>query len=228
MTHAETLINGAEFVSAEHALAASLLSQADIHGARKVLAPLVGAGDLDAVILAAKVEAADRDFGAGLGLLAQFGGRFDSASDRLKAWFHMTRGAIYLEAVELDQSFQDNALIDFEQGIYFQRRTGDLTEAGGAANNIGLLCARFGRYREAHDYFRQARDLLAGDPVKLALVDHSAADTLILEGKFYEAEGYALAAVASLRAMDEPRLLRAARRTLMRASSALQASAVEP
>ncbi|HLL74847.1 MAG TPA: hypothetical protein VK421_06245 [Pyrinomonadaceae bacterium] len=227
MIATETLKNAPDFLSDQCALAASLLSRSDIEGARKVLAPLVGAGDIDAVILAAKVEAADGRYAEGLGLLNQFVPRIDAGSNRQRGWFHMTRGALYKDAAAGNPDLIDRAFIEFQAGIDYQLRTDEQREeAGCALNNLALLKARFGRFDEAHDLFDQARALFADKPVKAAEVNLSTAEVLIGEKRFYEAEGFALEAMQTFRRFDEPRLLRKARRAMNLASASVMRAEV--
>lgn len=212
-------INGADFVCSDNVgLADSLFREGRFDDARDVLRDEINAGEgaaiLEAALLLAKVEHAAKRPRAALRVLSDYQPHFDAAGDRLRAWFHMTRAATYHLAADSDPTYIDRAFLDYEQGIDFQKKSGETAEAGCAENNLALLLARFGRFDDAHEHFRRARSLFAGLPVKLAEVDETTARVLILEGKFYEAEGYALEAVSVFRRYDERRLLNEARRTL--------------
>ena len=67
-------------------------------------------------------------------------------------------------------------------------------------NNFALVLANLSRFKEAHNYLREARRLSVSfrDKARTAQIDESAAQVFIAEGKFKDAEGVARKAVGAL------------------------------
>lgn len=67
-------------------------------------------------------------------------------------------------------------------------------------NNFGLLLGNVSRFKEAHNYLREARRLSVSfkDKARTAQYDESAAQVFIAEGKFKDAEAVARKAIAAL------------------------------
>jgi tetratricopeptide (TPR) repeat protein len=210
MLKLETHINDADFIRDDTvALGVSLYREGRLDEARSQLAPLAAAGELEAVIQLGKVEWAAKRYAVALELLNTRRTAFASSEPRTRARFHLVLAGVYQDA-----ELTDKAFIEYEEAIFHQESAREFYDAGCAANNLGYLLAKFGRFDGAAEYLKRARGHFKGMPVKLAEVDNTTAQILMLEKRFYEAEGYALEAVRVFREYDEPRLLAGARRTL--------------
>ncbi len=91
------------------------------------------------------------------------------------------------------------AINEYEAADSFFKLARNPVSRGHVKNNIGNILRELSRFKEAHEYFNQARRLTVGvrNKVTTALVDESRAQLFIAEKRYAEAESAAKNAVRS-------------------------------
>ncbi|HST51786.1 MAG TPA: tetratricopeptide repeat protein [Pyrinomonadaceae bacterium] len=132
-------------------------------------------------------------------------------SDALKGMFHNQRATALENFARAEDrpAKLDQALIEYAAASYHFEQAGHTRYLARVENNLGFLFQTVGRYEEAHEHLRRARELFARlkDVGSAAQVDETRARVLIAEGKFAEAERLARSAARSLEAGGEKSLL---------------------
>jgi len=134
-----------------------------------------------------------------------------SSNDSLKGKFHNSY-AILLKGLGLSQDredYIDNALLEFAAARFHFEQAGHKRFRARVENNEGFLFAGLGRFEEAHEHIDRARLLhqSVGDHAGVAGADDTRAQTLLLEGKYEQAEKVARGAVRSLKGGEEYSIL---------------------
>jgi tetratricopeptide (TPR) repeat protein len=134
-----------------------------------------------------------------------------SANDSLKGKFHNSY-AILLKGLGLSQDredYIDDALLEFAAARFHFEQAGHKRFRARVENNEGFLFAGLGRFKEAYQHIDRARLLhqSVGDHAGVAGADDTRAQTLLLEGKYEQAEKVARGAVRSLKGGEEQSIL---------------------
>lgn len=134
-----------------------------------------------------------------------------SKDDLLRAKFHNTFANVfnYLNLAEHNEEYIDRALIEYTAASFHFEQAGHDRYQACVENNLGFLLSTVGKFKDAHEHLDHAQVLMTRlkDNVHLAQVDETRARVLIAEGRLFEAEKTARAAVAALEQGDELSLL---------------------
>jgi CheY-like chemotaxis protein len=130
-----------------------------------------------------------------------------SHESSLKGSFHLTLATVLYQigVAPSRVNYRDKALIEYAAASVHFEQAGHMRQLGRVENNLGFLYQSIGRFPEAHEHIKRARNiyLSLGDEGHVAQVDDTRARALIAEGRYREAERYARAAVKTLDRGDE-------------------------
>jgi CheY-like chemotaxis protein len=173
-----------------------------------------GVGDLKATILirAGIVEERAGRFTDALQLYKESAPFVEESSeDALKGSLYMNLGTVYTRLAEAEgrEDYRDLALIQYAAASIHLEQAGHMRQCAGVENNIGFLYRNIGKFSEAHEHIRRAREIFfsLGDEGHVAQVDDTRARTFLAEGRYREAERSARAAVKKLDRGDACSLL---------------------
>lgn len=167
---------------------------------------------LRALLNSALVEwSATRDHDA-LRICSDAAPLFDLSSNHaLKGKFHNTHGGVLknLGLAKNREDYIDRALVEFTAASYHFEQAGHNRFLARVENNVGSLFATIGRFEEAHEHLKRAREvhLAIKDHGGAADVEDTRANAFLLQGKYEEAERVARGAVQTLKRGGEQTVL---------------------
>jgi tetratricopeptide (TPR) repeat protein len=172
----------------EHAEARSILKDA-----RNRLGPVEN--DLRARLITcmAVVENTDGKQQEALELLLSNARLFEKIKNHyLKGGYHHQLAAVLQNLAEMQgrSDYRDRSILEFTAAAFHFEESGHIKYAASVENNLGLLQAHIGRFKEAHKHLDHARRLLSSikDKGMLADVNDSRAKVLLMEARNEEAE----------------------------------------
>ncbi|HXD30122.1 MAG TPA: tetratricopeptide repeat protein [Pyrinomonadaceae bacterium] len=114
-----------------------------------------------------------------------------------------------LGVAEGRQDYIDRALIEYAAANFYFEGDGLTRYVGCVENNLGLLFSMIGKFREAHEHLDCAQTFFTTlkDTANLAQADETRARVMLAEGRFFESEKIASAAVRLLEQGGEQSLL---------------------
>jgi tetratricopeptide (TPR) repeat protein len=114
-----------------------------------------------------------------------------------------------LGLAENREDYLDQALLEYAAAGFHLEQVGNKRFQGVTENNQGLLFSSIGRFAEAHEHLRRARNLFLSisDRGSVAEVDETRARVMLAEGKLEEAERTVKGSVRTLMRGDQRSLL---------------------
>ena len=110
----------------------------------------------------------------------------------LKGGYHHQLAAVLQNLAEMQgrSDYRDRSILEFTAAAFHFEESGHIKYAASVENNLGLLQAHIGRFKEAHKHLDHARRLLSSikDKGMLADVNDSRAKVLLMEARNEEAE----------------------------------------
>jgi tetratricopeptide (TPR) repeat protein len=156
-----------------------------------------------AVLRSAMIEREATRYSAALRLLTDNAALFETIDNHtLKGSYHNNLANLWenLERSERRTDYIDRALIEFAAASYHFEQAKHKCYRAHVENNLGFLCFKVRRFKEAHEHLDRSRRLfiILKDSGSIAQVDETRARVFLAEGRNADAEKTARASVVAL------------------------------